>query len=239
MLADQRDYDIRCEWGLAGLNALLAGSEAVVIVDVLSFTTCVDIAVSRGAIVYPYRWRDQSSRAFAEEVGAIVAESRRASTGGPTLSPASLLGIAEGTRLVLPSPNGSTLSLSTGEVPTFAGCLRNVTAVARAAASRGGRIAVIPAGERWPDGSLRPSLEDMLGAGAIISHLPGSKSPEAEAAAALFERFHDGLPEALRDCGSGRELIEMGFPGDVELAAMVDVSGCAPMLMNGAYSQFG
>jgi len=81
--------------------------DAVVIVDVFSFSTAVDIALSRGASVLPYRWKDGSASRFARDHGALLAESR--TVGGPySLSPDSLLSVPPGTRLVIPSPNGST-----------------------------------------------------------------------------------------------------------------------------------
>jgi len=182
MYFDQQSYDIRCDWGLAGLIHLSPSSDAIVIIDVLSFSTCVDIAVANGATVYPYRWRDTSADVYAASRRAIAA-SRRQGTGY-SLSPASLRRIPPGTRLVLPSPNGSSLSLSTGAVHTFAGCLRNADAIAQTLPQYGNRFSLIPAGERWPDGSLRFAVEDLLGAGAIIHHLPGTRSPEAAVAEA-------------------------------------------------------
>ena len=87
---------------------------------------------------------------------------------------------------------------------------------------------VIPAGERWPGGALRPSVEDAVGAGAILRWLPGSRSPEAEWAIAVFERFKGELTDVLDRCGSGRELFERGHRDDVVLAGALDVSTCIP-----------
>lgn len=228
MMYDQRDFDIRCEWGERGVSVLAPISDVVIIVDVLSFSTSVDIAVSRGALVYPYARNDEAAQAYAASLGAVLAESRRMQTGY-SLSPASLLGIPAETRIVLPSPNGSALSLAARPTPAFTGCLRNARAVAAAASQVGRSIAVIPAGERWKgDGSLRPSFEDLVGAGAIISHLPGRPSPEARLALAAFHAAETSLASDLRRCGSGQELIEAGFERDVLLAAMLNVSDAAP-----------
>jgi 2-phosphosulfolactate phosphatase len=228
MTFDQCGYDVRCEWGVPGVRSLAPGSEGAVIVDVLSFSTAVEIAVGRGASVLPYRWRDASARAWAESNGALLAGSR--GSGGYSLSPASLESISAGAALVLPSPNGATLSLEAAALTqTWCACLRNAPAAAQRLRSAGRRIAVVPAGEQWADGALRPCLEDLIGAGAVIAHLSGSLSPEAELALAAFERFRTRLHDTIRECGSGRELLERGFARDIELAADYAVSDCVPI----------
>ncbi len=233
---EQAEFEVRCEWGQQGIERLAPSSDVVVIVDVLSFSTCVDLATSQGATVFPYRWKDASAVAFAKSVQAEVAAPR--GSHAYSLSPASLLRIEPGTRLVLPSPNGATLSLATAGVPTLAGCLRNSRAIAEAAQQYGSRISVIPAGEQWPDGSLRPAWEDLIGAGAVISHLDGKfsgkLSPEARLAVDAYRGVRH-LPRLIQQCGSGQELLERGFGSDVALAAAIDVSTCIPTLVNEAY----
>src|SRR5512132_790955 len=115
MWFDQSDYDIRCEWGERAVEILSPIVDVVVLVDVLSFTTCVDIATARGARVYPYRWKDATAAEFADSVGAVLAGTR--SSEQLSLSPASLQRATPGTRVVLPSPNGATLSGLTGRTP--------------------------------------------------------------------------------------------------------------------------
>jgi 2-phosphosulfolactate phosphatase len=235
---DQHGYMIRCEWGANGIAALGPESDVIVIVDVLSFSTCVDVAVGNAALVYPYRWKDESAERFAASIQAVLAHSRRNEPASYSLSPASLRAIPAGTRLVLPSPNGATLSHATGSTPTLAGCLRNASIVAQTAQIIGGRISVIAAGERWPDGSLRPAIEDWIGAGAIIAHLTGTRSPEAEMAYQAFLAAQADLTWYLTHCSSGRELIGRGFAEDIQIAAALNVSDCAPLLTAGAYQRY-
>ena len=235
MFFDQQEFDIRCEWGEHGIAVLAPLSDVAVIVDVLSFSTSVDIAVHQGAVVFPYRGNHIEAAEFAASVQAVLADPSR-SLGRPSLSPQSLVNIPANTRIVLPSPNGATLTLAAKSTPVLAGCLRNAQAVARAAKHYGSKIAVIPAGERWPDDhSLRPSLEDLIGAGAIISHLNGRLSPEARGAVAIFREAESALGEWLSQCSSGKELIERGYREDVLLASQLDISTSAPVLKDGAF----
>jgi 2-phosphosulfolactate phosphatase len=243
---DQTEFRERFEWGEAGIRRLAPRADVVVIVDVLSFATAVDVAAARGASIYPCRWRDDRATALAERVGALLADGRPThDQAAPySLSPVSLHAIPAGTRLVLPSPNGATLALLAAELgaAVVTGCLRNATAVAAACRVLGQTVAVVAAGERWRDadsqtGSLRPAVEDLVGAGAILTALqPTNASPEAIAAMAAFAAAAPSLGEFLAACASGRELREREFAQDVEVAAQLDVSATVPLLRGEAFA---
>lgn len=100
---------------------------------------------------------------------------------------------------------------------------------------------IIAAGERWSaDDSLRPALEDHLGAGAILSALVEMgyaevMSPEARTAADVFDACRGAVSERLRGCVGGRELTERGFAADVQVASEFDVSFAVPVLVDGAF----
>jgi 2-phosphosulfolactate phosphatase len=134
--------------------------------------------------------------------------------------------------LVLPSPNGSAIcaAASATGLPVVAGCLRNAPAVARWLREHGyggasAPIGVIAAGERWPDQTLRPSVEDLLGAAAVldgVSTVEGGLSVEAAVALAALASVPD-VPAAVRGCASGLELIIRGYAEDVAIATQVGV----------------
>ena len=251
-------FDLQFEWGPNGLEQLGPGAAGIVIVDVLRFTTAVSVAVDRGATVLPYRWADDGAETYAAQHNALLAGSGPEDPEGArwSLSPMDLARLRAGTRLVLPSPNGSELAYAArGHAPhaaVLAGCLRNASAVARevAACLHAGPIAVIAAGERWADpgpprdgaAALRPAVEDMLGAGAILRALrvltgtaPDRVSPEARAAMAAFDEARDDLREWLLASASGRELVGRGRREDVVAAAALDVEAVAPVLVGAAF----
>lgn len=218
---------VDCQWGRAGAAQ---PADVAIIVDVLSFSTSVVIAAERGARVFPYWGESEEVDALARLIGGRAA-SRTRTAEAPSLSPSSLARIAEGEALVLPSPNGARCSLAAAASHVFCGSLRNAAAVAELAAEAGERVLVVPAGELWPDGTMRVAFEDVLGAGAIIERLGGEATPEAQAAVAAFIDARDDLLPRLLDCPSGRELAARGFTGDIELSAELDSSPVAPMLM--------
>ena len=232
---EQSRYQVRFEWGLPGIVHLAPACDVVIIVDVLSFTTCVDVATGRGALVYPFLWRDERAADFAQEKQAHLAGSRKDPASVYSLSPDSLAKLKAGNRIVLPSPNGSELSARAGDVITLAGCLRNARAVAQYAEEQSQTSLVLAAGERWPDGSLRPALEDYLGAGAVISHLSGARSPEAQAAADVFQNSASRLEEVITECVSGRELADIGYAHDLPWVIDYNASNAVPRLEEGAY----
>ncbi|WP_018499975.1 2-phosphosulfolactate phosphatase [Parafrankia discariae] len=256
--AEQRPFLVRFGWGGEDLAMLAPVSDTVVIVDVLRFTTAVSVAVASGAQVLPFRWRDATAARFAAEHGAVLAGRREDPATPWSLSPTDLARIPAGTRLVLPSPNGAALSAAAAGIGTrlVAGCLRNAAAVGGLLAEEvaaGRHVAVIAAGERWPDpsgrehaGPLRPAVEDLLGAGAVIARAVDTGaltrtqvSPEARAAAAVFRSAEPDLHDELRGSVSGRELLGLGWDDDVASAALLDADPVVPVLRDGAFTDLG
>ncbi len=199
----QDGFDVRFEWGGTGTSEVGRSTRAVVVVDVLRFTTAVEAAVAAGVVVYPYRWQDDSAREFSRSVGGTLADGSDAS--GPSLSPLRLHMLPAGSIVVLPSPNGSTCATVADEAGAivFAACLRNAAAVADQLCGLDRPIAVIACGERWQNGSLRPCLEDLLGAGAVLARLEGTRSPEAEIAVGAWRAAQErGVAGVLWECAS-------------------------------------
>jgi len=227
--------EVRLEWGPQGLRMLSETCECVVIVDVLSFSTSVAVAVGRGAAVWPHSGHERAEE-LARAIGATLVRGRNMREGR-TLSPASLLEVDDGERLIMPSDNGSVIShaaLMSG-LTVVAGAMRNAQAVAAWVTGRFTTVGLVPAGEQWPDGALRVCYEDLVGAGAIAARMRDLGDgvvmhPEVMAAASAFDSR-----SSLTEVPSGQDLVERGFVEDVRLAEEVDADDVVPILKNGRY----
>jgi len=243
-----RDYRCRLESGRSGATAAADRGDIIVIVDVLSFSTSVAVAVDRGAFIYPCPM-GKDAGAIAARIGGTAAVRRREVPlkGRFSLSPLTYAHIGPGQKVVVASPNGATCSAcAAGSDFVLAGALVNASAAGAVVSELMSRekksLSVIACGEieRFPDGGreMRWALEDYLGAGAIMSHLGCSKSADARVCEAAFLQNRDYLSELIRDCRSGRELTEWGFGEDVDLSSRLDTYNCVPILRGERFMKY-
>ena len=232
----QKGYKYRFEWWADGAEAIAEEDAAAVVIDVLSFTSAVDVAVSRGAEIIPFNSNDSGIEDLAKKLGATIALKR--GHGPITLSPPSMENAQKGQKIILRSQNGAILTLVAKHryKTIIAASLRNARAVAMALARLKPKVVcIIAGGEKWDSGATRMSLEDMLGAGAVLSHFDMAEmSPEAKAAVHVFLGVKDFHKE-LSECSSGRELIAKGYADDVKYASMLNASSSVPFFLDGTY----
>lgn len=227
---------IHVEWGA---QALEAKADIVVIVDCLSFSTATTVATAKDARVFPFSFRNEADD-FAKAMNVACAKGRKA--GGLSLSPPTLAELGRGDEIILPSPNGSHLTLYAEAPIVLVGCLRNAQAVADFINLSGVKsVQFVAAGEKWRDGSLRPAFEDWLACGAITNLLNGILTAEAGAAAATFRWAEPNLQKLMADCLSGQELHTRDFGQDVEWASELSVATHVPILreLEKTYADFG
>lgn len=203
---DQSPYQVRLDWGLAGLERL-APADVVVIVDVLHFSSRVADAVADGAAV-----------------DLADADAWSSDSVAPALA-------------VTASASGATV---------LVGAIRNAGAVARAIQAiqeqRQARtsVAFIAAGERDASHDVRITVEDQLGAGAIIAALTDlgidHTAPDAAVAAEGFRALRPALGHLLSASGSGRNASDAE---SVAAAARLDAITAVPVFRERGFTAFG
>ncbi|GIV97807.1 MAG: hypothetical protein KatS3mg057_2464 [Herpetosiphonaceae bacterium] len=243
----QASYRCRLDWGRGGARRAAERGDILVVVDTLSFSSATVTAIHYGGQIAPCSEQDDLA-VFAQRIGAETAVGRRQvpQHGRFSLSPLTYIGIAPGTRVALRSPNGATCSRYAHQVPfMFTAALLNAQAVAdtitQLLATTALSVTVLAAGERRQpdeDGVLRVAIEDYLGAGAILSYLRETKSPEALVCETAFAGSREMLSELLWECESGHELRAMGFPEDVRHAAQLNLYHAVPVMRGDHFERF-
>jgi 2-phosphosulfolactate phosphatase len=235
---------VRLEWGRRGAQLAAERGDILVVVDTLRFSTTVATAVHHGAVIIPCL-EGEDPAPLAAKWNAELAFHHRdpPGTGRYSLSPDTFFDCDPGTKVVLPSLNGSHCARYAARLPhIFVGALVNAQAVAMAVSRTsevtGLAVTVLACGERWTtpteDGDLRFAIEDYLGAGAILSTLDLELSPEASLCKAAFVSQKGNLEKLLCECGSGLELRERGQGADVLHAARLNHYNTVPAMQNSA-----
>lgn len=242
----QEPSHVKVEWGRRGAREAAERGDIVIVVDVLSFSSTVVTALHAGCEIFPYP-PHLDGNAYAAKIGGeyILGRSEAAKFGKATLSPASFNSSHKGKKFVLTSLNGAFCTWIADKVPALlTGSLLNASTAARAANQISNQlkanITVVPCGEQWNDpakneDTLRPSIEDYLGAGAILSLLGGEKSPEAEVCIGAFLSAKYKISRLIWDCASGRELRAKGFEADVTHCARLDAYSTVPLLFKNKF----
>ena len=245
----QKPYRCRLDWGRYGTRKAAERGDILVIVDTISFATAAITAIQRGGIIYPCSFEDDPVTMALRLGGEAAMRNRKdvPEKGRFSLSPLTYEDIEPGTKVVLASPNGATCTKYAGKVPyLFVAALCNAEATANVISSllssQQADVTVIACGERWKntteDGDLRFAIEDYLAAGAILSYIQHDKSPEAQVCENAFIQSRDKLAELLWDCGSGRELRELGYGADVQFAARLNAYDVAPIMRSNHLEAF-
>ncbi len=135
-----------------------------------------------------------------------------------------------GRQLIMTTTNGTAaLAAVASARKVLIASLLNVDAVAREMARIEGGITLVCAGRE-----RRFALEDAICAGALALRLyrvlgqRRSWSDAAVAAAQLARRYLPAIERTLRRVAAGRQLRELGFAGDVEFCARMDVHDIVP-----------
>ena len=225
---------------MAGVRRVDPDVDVLIVVDVLSFTTAVEVALTHGLEVLPFGSGDAAAYATSEKA-MVVGDPASGLAGSPTAIAEYSEASHSAGRLLIPESSGSALCFGLIEHPAtvVAASLRNRTAVAEWVLARQAekgdrfRVAVIATGDERADG-IRFAAEDLLGAGAVIDALAvvgiDYCSPEAAVATAAFGALKRATGHLISASVSGQEVLAMGLRSDIDLASEIDVSRTVPVL---------
>ena len=214
----------------------VAGTTLIVI-DTLRATTAITTLLAAGAeAIYPCAGHGEARSLAATLPGSVLCgESNGLKVDGFDYgnSPTEFEGIdVRGWTVVQSTSNGTrALALTASAEVTFAGCLRNRAAVARAALSAPGAIAVVCSGEQ---DATAPSVEDSFTAGAVVEAVlaaDATRTPLAGALLArrLFRSYRRSATAAFAESPHAAHLQRLGFTNDLRFAGAMDVESTVPL----------
>lgn len=207
---DQSAYQVRLEWGVAGL-ARLAPSDIVVVVDVLRFSSTVIQSVERDETVE----MDAAAHAVSINGAAVVDAANESSATvllGALRNPAAVARAV----LAVQQERGSRTSVAViacGELES-----RSPDASLRFGVE-----------DLLGAGAVIAALSDIG-----IDH----SSPDAAVAGEGFRALRGAARHLLTASGSGRELDDLGRRDEVLAAAAVDAASVVPVLRGGRFVAF-
>jgi 2-phosphosulfolactate phosphatase len=224
----------------AGLSAAEVQGRTVFVIDILRATTSMCVALSHGAkAIIPVGSTEEALR-LAQTIGSadllLAGEKNCGRIPGFHLgnSPLEMTEAAvRGKTLIVTTSNGTRALLTCqGAAAVFATAAVNLSAAAeraREALEGDQHVLIVCAGR---EGAF--SLEDAYCAGRLAAAIFDSAKPRRElndaglASLDLVRRYRSGWRRPLAYSRAGRELIRLGFRGDVLEAARLDAYPVLP-----------
>lgn len=204
----------------------------VVVLDVLRATSTIITALSRGArAVIPVEDIPDAialSRTLGRDAVLLCGERQGVRISGFDLGNSPLEYTSErvaGRTLVMTTTNGTrAIVAARGAEEIVIGGILNAASVARMAQRSGLSVTLLMAGTQG-----RFSMEDALGAGAIIDVLPDARPDDlGHACYRLFRESRADLRGALEVCAHYRRLVELGFADDIAWCIKRDALDTVP-----------
>jgi 2-phosphosulfolactate phosphatase len=213
----------------ASLKPADVAGRTVVVFDVLRATTTITAALAAGVAEVRVFGQIEAARQAAarfsgEKIlcgelnclpppGFDLGNSPRQWAGGRFAGRIAFMSTTNGTRAIAAAANHRPAAL-------LVGGLINAGALAAAVTATGNDVTLLCAGTAG-----EVSLEDVLGAGAVIAELGGSAVCEGDAAmmaARLFDQARRDLPAALRQGAGGRNLLAVKLEADIDFCAAMN-----------------
>ena len=216
--------------------------KTVIVVDILRATTTMLTALENGATqVIPVR-EPQEAMAFISQLGRkdslLAGESGGLKINGFDLGNSPLEfehKVVKGKNVVMCTTNGTgAIHAARAARRVMIGCLRNRTAVARAAITAGNDIILLCAGTK-----SEASMDDMVAVGGIYRALQGcAQTPVAcndflRVCGVVYDLWAKGSDE-LAQSTHYQTLVSLGFQADIDFCLMQDQSDYAPLYDNGS-----
>ena len=233
---------VKTRWFAKGAKDAVKDEDVMIVVDTLRCSSVITTALESGAsAIYPVASVEEAFRIkrsgqynrplLVGEINGIMVEGFDAGN-----SPTELLKLnLNGRSMVIRTSAGSQILAAItkldNNVEAAIGCILNARAVADWAYNYGSKenkdISIICCGYQ----AKIFTLDDLIGAGAIIREIPLTVEQEAGArgACSAFERAASSLSAALNNSKSGRRLREIGQVQDIAFCSQFNKYNTVPI----------
>jgi 2-phosphosulfolactate phosphatase len=204
--------------------------DVCIMVDVLRASTTITVALENFAQIIPVTKIDEA-RILASQQKAVLAGER----GGATVegfetgnSPLEIRNF-RGNTLILTTSNGTRILDNMKGIPLIGSFINAESVAMKALELAQNQVEVVMAGVNG-----RFAIEDFLGAGTIISHLPSSCTlDEMAVASVLASQDIEKTKKAIDESISAANLRYLGFEKDVEFCLQRDILDLVPIYHDG------